>query len=249
MESDSSKPQLWYSSSRIELKETGLGFYDPNRFDWAAEVEANWESIEAEVTKFIQNHQSLIQPYFNTSMVLGKNKWSAFGFRFWLWGLNKNARECPNTMRILSRIPHLVSASVSLIGPNTEIKEHRGDTNAIYRCHLGLKIPEGLPNCGFAVAGEEKAWHEGKLLIFNDAAKHRAWNHSDSTRYVLLFDVIRPEFVPKKYTICSRVLAGIRMQMIRRKRPFIDKSPLFIRRIIATSNRILIYLILRLRNL
>lgn len=246
MNSLSGKTQLWFSSSRKILKEEGLGFYDVDSLEWTKMIENNWSIINDEIAQFIEHHQNRIEPYFNDSMVEGKDRWSAFAFCFWLWNFRENSQECPETLRILSKVPNLVSASVSIIGPHTRIKEHRGDTNAIYRCHLGLKIPSGLPDCGFAVEGEQREWKEGKLMIFNDAAKHEAWNNTDEIRYVLLFDVIRPEFSHKKFTICSHVLAGISMQRLRKKRPFIAKWPRFIRRIIAVFYRLLIYVILRL---
>ena len=105
--------------------------------------------------------------------------------------------------------------------PNSSIKPHYGDTNAIHRCHLGLLIPTSLPFTGFQVGYEKRSWEEGKLLIFNDAAYHKAWNESSQPRIVLIVDVIRPKFLKKKLWICARVNAIIKSQRIVQKSPIL----------------------------
>ena len=146
-----------------------------------------------------------------------------------MWQVNKNIKQCPETNKILKTIPNIISASVSILEPGVTIKPHRGDTNAIIRCHLPLIVPAGLPECGFEVVGEKRAWEVGKVIAFNDSAKHSAWNHSDKRRYVLLFDVMRPECVNKKYAVCSMVLGGLVMQSISQKIPFLKYMPKFLK--------------------
>ena len=59
--------------------------------------------------------------------------------------------------------------------------------------HLGLVIPD---NCAMTVAGETKTWQEGRCLIFDDTSLHESWNRSQSDRFVLLLDVLRPGCQP-----------------------------------------------------
>ena len=224
------KPELWFSSSGRKLTEENLGFYDSKEFPWVKNLEDNWQVIANEVDQFIREHNNRIQPYFNASMVSAPQQWKAFGFKFWDWEIKENKNACPETIKLLKRVPNLLSASVSILEPNTEIHEHKGDTNAIYRCHLGLKIPASIPECGFKVGGETREWQEGKMLMFNDAASHSAWNLSDKQRYVLLLDVLRPEFESKRHRICRRVLAGIRMQFVNQKYQRLKKLPRFMRK-------------------
>ena len=119
--------------------------------------------------------------------------------------LQKNALLCFH-YSILFPGCHLFHSS--RLEPHTQIKEHHGETNAIMRCHFGIEIPAGLPDCGMKVANEEREWQEGKWLFFNDAQHHTAWNNSDKRRILLIIDVIRPEFLSRKNYICARVLAG-----------------------------------------
>ena len=43
------------------------------------------------------------------------------------------------------------------------------------------------------MGGETREWEEGKLLIFDDAIEHEAWNHGSSERVILIFDVWHPD--------------------------------------------------------
>jgi aspartate beta-hydroxylase len=42
------------------------------------------------------------------------------------------------------------------------------------------------------VGGEVHAWIEGRTVVFDDTYEHEAWNRSDSTRVVLIFDLWNP---------------------------------------------------------
>ena len=57
-------------------------------------------------------------------------------------------------------------------------------------CHLPLIVP---PGCTFRVGNDVRSWVEGKAWVFDDTIEHEAWNRSDRTRVVLLFEVWRPE--------------------------------------------------------
>jgi ornithine lipid ester-linked acyl 2-hydroxylase len=144
-----------------------------------------------------------------------------------LWDLpfRRNRRLCPETTRIVDAIPNLVSASVSRLQPESMIFPHRGDTNAIYRCHLPLVVRAPLPTCGIKVGKTTKGWEEGRLLVFCDAGRHRAWNHSADDRLVFIVDIIRSEFVDRRREICARVLADLCMQYLVQRSSLIRRSP------------------------
>jgi ornithine lipid ester-linked acyl 2-hydroxylase len=101
------------------------------------------------------------------------------------------------------------------------------------RCHLGIEVPAGLPDCGLQAGTEQQAWGEGKWLFFNDAFKHSAWNNTDKRRIVIIMDVIRPEFLYKTKSICANIRARhlvIQLQSkvkIIKQLKYIVKAPLF----------------------
>jgi aspartate beta-hydroxylase len=79
----------------------------------------------------------------------------------------------------------------SVLKPHTRIQAHFGSVNGRLIVHLPLIVP---PDCGaLRVAGEERGWTEGRCLVFDDSFEHEAWNDSDQTRIVLIFDTWNPD--------------------------------------------------------
>ena len=72
--------------------------------------------------------------------------------------------------------------------------------------HLPLVVPE---NCLLRVGNQERAWEEGKLLIFDDSVEHEARNGGKETRIVLLFDIWRPELTEEERVFVATVFSGI----------------------------------------
>ena len=73
--------------------------------------------------------------------------------------------------------------------PGTHLLPHRGVTNTRVVAHLPLIVP---PDCALRVGGEEHAWQEGRVVVFDDTYEHEAWNRSDQVRVVLIFDLWNP---------------------------------------------------------
>lgn len=133
---------------------------------------------------------------------------------------------CPRTAALLQRIPNLRTALFSKMGPNTELTPHQGWadlSNHVLRIHLPLYVPalpqipeedrtEGKPRpltdderrcCGLTVDGPPTApggtrFHKmGEFIVFDDSKMHYAFNrHPSESRYVLIFDLQRPEGLP-----------------------------------------------------
>ena len=225
---------IWYSFQG-KYPYTGPYFYSKGEFVWTKKVEQEWPIIKDELLNFLNQNQGELVPYFNQSLSSADKKWKAVSFLFWNFKLRKNYRQVPNTMKVLEQIPGLVSASISMLEPHTAIKPHYGDTNAIVRCHLGLIIPAGLPECGFQVGEEKKEWEQGQLLLFNDGEYHQAWNNTGMSRYLLLFDVIRPEFLTHKKAICATVLTSLIWQFIMQRLNFLNSVPRPMRKLFINS--------------
>ncbi len=248
MSSMANKSEIWFSCLRNFRITDSNKFYDSKEFPWVEILENNSELIFDECKKFIRDNDARIKPYFNEEMVSKRNRWRAFSFMFWSVKMKKNLEKCPQISHVLKQIPGLISASVSILEPHTEIFPHRGDTNAIYRCHLGLKIPASLPDCGFNVGGEERSWVQGKTLTFEDSAEHFAWNNTNERRYVLLLDIIKPEFALYKDYVSSIVLSGLVNQALIQKMPFVNKLPVGIKKLILYFNSVWIRIVLSLKG-
>jgi aspartyl/asparaginyl beta-hydroxylase (cupin superfamily) len=153
---------------------------------------------------------------------------------FYFWGEKDEAhcKQIPKTDKLLNSIPGFLSAGLSILNANTTIKTHIGDTDAVIRVHLGLKIPEGLPACGIKVGSVEQEWQEGKTFAFCDAHHHSAWNNSNENRYVLILDVLRPELLIKKHEVVRNVKSLMKLQQLDLKYPILTKCPGFFRGVV-----------------
>ena len=241
------KNKIWYSYTLKPYLLDEVKFYDAKDFEWIKLLESNYSLIKAEVLTHIANND--LKPYFNKSLLSKKNGWKTDGLMFWGYFLKNNYKSLKKSWEILKEIPGLVSISISVLEPNTSIKPHNGDTNAIIRVHFPLVVPELLPNCSFTVANETRPWKEGEALLFNDAQVHSAQNLSDKRRVVLLLDVIRPEFNDFKYEVCAKVLNGLSWQWQTQRYSKIRKFPLFLKKASWSLSRFIIRNSIRINEL
>jgi aspartyl/asparaginyl beta-hydroxylase (cupin superfamily) len=185
-------------------------FIDSSTSDWANDIKSKSEDIKKELHHYLSKHD--LKSYFNQSMVSRQNSWRTISLKTWNIELFKHQKEFPVTTALINKYPQIISASFNLLEPHSKIHPHCGDTNAIYRCHLGLEIPAGLPECGFRVKNETREWKNGEWLVFMDAYNHEAWNDTTKERYIFLMDVMRDEFYDHKYKIGATVLTSLFMQ-------------------------------------
>lgn len=195
-------------------------FYDRASFPWLAALEAQTDAIRQELLAVMEGPPAF-QPYLEASAnraqvdrsgLRGSLNWSAF----YLWKNGEaqadNMARCPQTVAALDGIPltgirgRAPSVLFSLLKPGTHIPAHTGFVNTRLICHLPLIVPG---KCRFRVGNETKAWREGEAWVFDDTIEHEAWNDSDQTRVVLLFDVWRPELTEKEREMVSAMLTAI----------------------------------------
>ena len=224
-------------------------FYDPETFDWVSAFENNWTTIRDELFALSQEDPKRIKPYsFNHAMSFPPKHWKTMGLKFWGISLHKNLNRCPKLAEILRGMPEVTSLSLSVLEPGSNINPHQGDTDAVYRCHLGLKIPAPLPDCGFQVGPEIRSWEEGKLLVFCDAQTHTAWNQTDERRIVVIFDVMRPEFQNQTRNICTHVLASMVIQKLYSNYDWLCRQRAWVKRWLYTVLRLGFYVYIPMKN-
>jgi aspartyl/asparaginyl beta-hydroxylase (cupin superfamily) len=206
-----STPRPWFAEEGTAFTGTEPFFFNPGDFPWTRKVEENWQTIRDELYALLAADESNLEPYANVAMTSRPNQWKTFGMMFWTIKKESHVQKCPKTWALLKDVPNICAISFNLLEPNTTIKPHHGDTNAIIRCHMGLEVPASAPRCAFRVGTETVSWNEGKFLMFCDAYEHTAWNNSDRRRYILVVDIMRPEYVEQKRSVACRVLASIKL--------------------------------------
>lgn len=146
-------------------------------------LEENWEVIRDECLK--------VSGYIDyPEYSIYRGKWDVFGI-YDMWGkfLPENAEKCPKTTEIVNRIPEVRTAGFSKLGAGCRVHPHKGFTDKVLRCHLGLVIPEG--DCALKVEDTIYRWQEGKAFIFDDRLLHEAWNRTSLPRYVFILDFLK----------------------------------------------------------
>lgn len=218
--------KLWFSFfDRGEYKGGEPAYFDLNKIEWAKIINENKESI---LNEFQTVNADSYSPYFNQSVVNETHIWKTISLRFWTVNYYRNQKKYPVIMNVLNQIPGLLTVSINKLEAGGHIVPHNGDSNGFYRCHFGLDIPSGLPETGFKVLEEDREWKKGELLVFCDANMHEAWNKSKIDRYILVFDVIRPEFKNQKRKLVHVITASIFLQGLAEKIPLLYKLPLII---------------------
>lgn len=178
-------------------------FYEREEFDWVRGIEAATDEIRAELEAVLAE-DGAFNPYVvqapdqptNHHVLMNDPSWSAYFLMKDGRLVPGHAERCPRTVEILQQAPipriggRAPNMLFSLLKAGAHIPAHSGIVNTQLICHLPLIVP---PGCSLRVGSEVRAWQEGRMLIFDDSIEHEAWNRSDRTRVVLLFDIWRPE--------------------------------------------------------
>ncbi|MCZ6854696.1 MAG: aspartyl/asparaginyl beta-hydroxylase domain-containing protein [Gammaproteobacteria bacterium] len=170
-------------------------FFDAADFDWVSDLESHWSEIRAELDEVLEHPDRVprVGEIVEKDQKLSADTdWKAYFLCGYGHTFEENTARCPQTTRLIERVPGIRTAFFSILAPGQQIPEHRGPYCGLLRYHLGLMIPEPRDGCGITVAGETRHWDEGKSLMFDDSFRHHAWNNTDSVRAILFIDVVRP---------------------------------------------------------
>jgi aspartyl/asparaginyl beta-hydroxylase (cupin superfamily) len=202
-------------------------FYPPQYFPELNILLDNWQAINEEVMNYEKQigaiHGINSNPYVSAQFE-GVN-WSNMYLDNFMWRFHKNRKHFPLICKLVNQIPNCTLTVLTVLSPNTTVKPHRGDTNGIIRCHLGLNIPAPYPICGIRVGQQEQGWEEGKLTLFTEALLHSVWNYSTGKRYLLIVDIVPSFMTPRKLEICSKVLGGQTINYLDKRFPLFQKIP------------------------
>lgn len=172
---------------------------EPSVLEGIGILESNWETIRDEV---FAARLAGFQRYNDGTPLIGS--WNVSYVRYGAAPVEKNRALFPETMRIVNALPRAGEMGlVSALNPGSHIQPHCGPDNLRITAHLGLSIPE---NCGYRVGEETRRWVEGRCLVFDDSFEHEAWNHSDSTRFVLLVDFWHPDLTEPEVEILREAI-------------------------------------------
>jgi aspartate beta-hydroxylase len=179
-------------------------YFERRHFPWLAEIEAKTAVIRRELEALLASEAPGLAPYVAMEPGTPQNKWSALDHKqdwsalhLWRNGMRDDAvcARVPLTAAAVEALPlanipnRAPSVFFSLLAPGTHLPPHTGVSNVRTIIHLPLIVAQGAE---FRVGGETRHWREGEAWAFDDTIEHEAWNRSDQTRAILIFDVWNP---------------------------------------------------------
>ena len=195
-------------------------FYPRELFPWLEALEANTETILEELNGLIINgsafnaylESNTDRPAFDSHGMADNDDWGAL----YLWrngeSVPENQALCPVTTAAMNALPLVFSGQrcpnilFSRLRPGAKIPPHNGMINTRLIGHLPLIIPE---DCGFRVGNSTRTWNVGEAFLFDDTIEHEAWNNSAEDRFVLIFEVWRPELTEAEQRLSTRMLTAV----------------------------------------
>lgn len=164
-------------------------------FPWTSYLGENWSVIRDEAQALLRNPSampSVRELSADHEKIAVDDKWRSFFF--WGYGLRaeRNCARCPETARVLERIPNLLSALYSVTLAGAHIPRHTGPTKAILTLHMGLILPRDREACRMQIGDHQVVWHEGRVVIFDDMYPHEVWNDTSDDRVILMLHLKRP---------------------------------------------------------
>ncbi|HSV04065.1 MAG TPA: aspartyl/asparaginyl beta-hydroxylase domain-containing protein [Phenylobacterium sp.] len=196
-----------------------IGFYDRSHFPWLAELEAETDTIRAELEGVLETRADFA-PYIAFPPGAPVNQWgelnhSARWSSYFLWkdGMRQDGAcaACPKTAGLLERLPmaeqpgFAPTAMFSALEAKTHIPPHTGSTNTRLLCHLPLILPGPAR---FRVGNQTRPWRMGAAWVFDDTIEHEAWNDADALRVILIFDIWNPNLEPAERELVCALLAA-----------------------------------------
>jgi len=177
-------------------------YLDRGLFPWIEDLESRTDQIRDELGSVLPSDHGRERVFTSDELERqnlrgdeGPVTWN--GYYFYRHGerRNDNAERCPRTAEAVDALPlsivpaHGPEVLYSVFTPGTHLLPHQGVTNTRVVGHLPLIVPR---DCALRVGGELHEWQEGRVVVFDDTYEHEAWNRSDQTRVVLIFDIWNP---------------------------------------------------------
>lgn len=177
-------------------------YFDRALFPWIDDFESRTTEISEELRALLPSEAGSERVFTNEDLERqnlrgdrGEVSWN--GYYFYRHGERRddNCDRCPRTAAAIDALPlsvvpgHGPEVLFSVFTPGTHLLPHQGVTNTRVVGHLPLIVPG---DCALNVGGELHEWREGRVVVFDDTYEHEAWNRSDQTRVVLIFDLWNP---------------------------------------------------------
>ncbi len=196
-------------------------FYPRAQFPWLEQIESASAQIRAEFERIFAEDSDKLEPYIAYPEGLPLDQWKELNHSrrwsvFYLWRDGKPIREhlerCPRTVELMGAVPKVDIPGVgptvffSILDAKSHIPAHTGVTNTRLIVHVPLVIPAG---CRFRVGSDTREWQAGAAWVFDDTIEHEAWNDSEASRAILIFDIWNPYLSAAERDLVRGTVTGV----------------------------------------
>ncbi len=152
------------------------------------------ETIKAELLQLLERKENIPNLYqvHPRAIRIYSPQWKIYILKLWGHEILTNISRCPETIKIIARIPGVHTALFSILEPYSAIPPHKGWATGVVRCHYPLITPENPEDCFMEVVGHRLCWQEREPLLFDDTRTHSVKNNSSRMRVVLIVDFEPP---------------------------------------------------------
>ncbi len=195
-------------------------YFERDLFPGLAAIEGQTAAIQAELQALLTGNEGNNEVVFGSAEVAAQNLrghrgapgWT--GYYFYRHGERRedNCAACPVSSAALDQLPlcrveaHGPEVLFSVFTAGTHLLAQRGVTNT----RVVGQLPRIVPmDCALQGGGIEHVWQEGRAVVFDDTYEHEAWNRSDATRVVLIFDLWNPHLTAVERAAVAKVVHAI----------------------------------------
>lgn len=215
-----------------EFSGDGSVFFESENYPSIVALQKAYPVIRAELEGYIKGEVVISAKNPNAPQVNYSESWQNAYFMNYMWEFKKTRKLFPETYRLLKSHRDITLAGIATLEAGGRLFPHCGESNAIIRCHMGLKVPGTLPDCGLRVGDQQKGWDEGKIICFNDAFNHEAWNNTSERRIILLFDIMKPEYMKHRVRVCAYSLGIASVRYVCETLKIDRTIPLWLRKVL-----------------
>lgn len=177
----------------------------------------NREIFLAEYIKLAAQQEPLqVRNFYKTATqthVKHDDNWKAVPLMLFNYMFLENILSCPETFRIISRLPGCCGIMFSVLGPGKHLPAHKGIYRGIYRCLFTLQADD-TGECWLRVADKKYDFKTGTSILFDETIEHEAFNATTQPRIAIYIDFYRKLPFPLN-------LANATLYSILRKSPYV----------------------------
>ena len=129
------------------------------------------------------------------------------GMFFYKW-YGKNLSATVGFPALHSKHRYVTTIGVSAFAPQSSTSTHFGPLRATLRVLYSINHMQD-PGAYIRVGGTTNRWCDERLFIFDDTLQHKSCNETDSMRYCLFVDIVRPSLIPQAMRLLVRAIGTV----------------------------------------